>query len=950
VSDVPDFIGRFRVTSPLGQGGMGTLYLAQDPTLERPVAIKVLTEDSGDLRERFAREARTAARLRHPNIVQVFDVGTFEGRPFIAMEYIPGETLGEMIRRRAPIGIARKLELMEDVCAGLAHAHRNGIIHRDVKPANIMVDSDGVVKILDFGIARLGDSSMTQAGMLVGTVNYMSPEQVSGEPVDTRSDIFAVGAVFYELLTYRKAFAGSITQALVHITRNEPEPVRSFVPDVDPEVLRILQRALMKDAAKRYQDLVTMRRELTRVRARLETLELDTPTVVIGRDQTTIVQHGAVDKAMQIEALLTNANAAIEAGDLEAASAALDRAEALDAANSAISGVRRRLRDRAQDETRQWFDAARQALEVGELTRAEQLVQQIRQRLPNLPETGTLAREVEKRLTERARERQQEAEIAEALDRASAFLEHGALDAAQRAVAEAMMLAPDQPQAHALGARVRTAIAERARRELEQRAEEAIHDARRVFDDGRRREAIAQLQQFAPAQAPVDDAIRRWTEEVEALERAEAEEAERRRVAEEAERRRAAEEAERRRVAEEAERRRAADEAERKRLADELAKQAAAEAERTRAAEETARKLAAEDAAHRAALEAERTRAAEEAERRRVAEEAERHRVAEEAERHRVAEEAERRRVAEKAERERIAADAARRALDEAEQTRLAEAARRIDAERERTRAAAAAARRAAEEAERTRVAEAAERARLAEAAERARIAEAAERARIVEDAERARAAAEQERKRLAAIDADGAWARQEAAAEEPFPATQLSGTRPDVTAVRPREAPRSRRAVYGLIAAAGLALAVGSFGLRVWMRPPTAPVATAQPVTPPPVASSAPAPGSTTSQTQPPQTPVTVAQPVPVAVDAVPWARVTVRSKSTGATLDLGEQITPVILNLPPGDYEVRLVNDEAGKPFTQALHVPAPQNKVTFRFPGYDPDNTLTRILGGR
>jgi len=163
-------IGRYQIRDRLGEGGMGVLYLALDPAIDRLLALKVLRADSAELRERFIREAQFAARLQHPHIVTIYDVGTHDGHPFIAMEYIPGETLGELVRRRAPLAVSRRLLLMADVCQGLHYAHRRNVIHRDVKPANLMVSRDtGTVKILDFGIARGGDSALTQAGVLVGT-------------------------------------------------------------------------------------------------------------------------------------------------------------------------------------------------------------------------------------------------------------------------------------------------------------------------------------------------------------------------------------------------------------------------------------------------------------------------------------------------------------------------------------------------------------------------------------------------------------------------------------------------------------------------------------------------------------------------------------------------------------------------------------------------------------
>ncbi|MEK6629557.1 MAG: protein kinase [Acidobacteriota bacterium] len=263
-------IGRYQVVRRLGSGGMGSVYLARDPELDRAVAIKLVKDDLTDdpeLRERFSREARSAARLRHPNIITIFDIGEHEGRPFIAMEYLPGESLADIIRRQPAIELSRVLRWMENLSRGLAHAHRAGIVHRDIKPANLMVDPDGVLKIVDFGIARLGDSSLTRDGMLVGTANYMAPEQLLGSGADRRCDIFAVGAVFYELLTARKAFPGTIADGLFNrICHEPPEPLAKLCPDLDPEVQRIVAMALEKDPARRYQDLDTVAHDIANER------------------------------------------------------------------------------------------------------------------------------------------------------------------------------------------------------------------------------------------------------------------------------------------------------------------------------------------------------------------------------------------------------------------------------------------------------------------------------------------------------------------------------------------------------------------------------------------------------------------------------------------------------------------------------------------------------------
>jgi serine/threonine protein kinase len=186
---LPTSIGRYQVIDRLGTGGMATLYLALDPTLGRKVAIKVVDHDlEPDWSERFLREARAVAALQHRNIVMIHDVGTHDGRPFIAMEYVDGRTLQELIRH-APLPFVRRLAIVRDLCGALHYAHQRGIVHRDVKPANVMIGADGEVKLLDFGIARTPDSGSTRAGMMIGTPHYMSPEQVEGRDVDARSDL-----------------------------------------------------------------------------------------------------------------------------------------------------------------------------------------------------------------------------------------------------------------------------------------------------------------------------------------------------------------------------------------------------------------------------------------------------------------------------------------------------------------------------------------------------------------------------------------------------------------------------------------------------------------------------------------------------------------------------------------------------------------------------------------
>jgi len=266
-------IGKYQIQRLLKRGGMGLLYLGYDPELERQVAIKVIRTDRelDHVRERFVREAKAVARLRHPNIVTIFEFGTHDGVPFIVMEYIPGQNLSEFIRRNRHEPVALRLRPIDGACAGLALAHRAHIVHRDVKPANLMVDVDGTLKILDFGIARIAGAGLTSNGNIMGTINYMSPEQMSGTPVDHRTDIFSMGAVLYELVSGVRAFPGDrFADVRGKVLHADPAPLHQFCPDIDGQLEAVISKALAKHPSNRYQDLAELRLDLAAVCDRLE--------------------------------------------------------------------------------------------------------------------------------------------------------------------------------------------------------------------------------------------------------------------------------------------------------------------------------------------------------------------------------------------------------------------------------------------------------------------------------------------------------------------------------------------------------------------------------------------------------------------------------------------------------------------------------------------------------
>ncbi|MGH9371916.1 MAG: serine/threonine-protein kinase, partial [Vicinamibacterales bacterium] len=252
---------------------MGVVYRAHDTLLERVVALKVIAttiHDNPELRERFFREARAAGQLSHRNIITIHDLGEHEGQPYLAMEYLTGEDLQRRIARPETMSLQRKLEIAGEICDGLSYAHRRGVIHRDIKPANVFITDDGVVKILDFGLARMVASEVTASNMMLGTLNYMAPEQVRGERTDHRADIFSYGVVLYEVLSGRKAFQGdSYATTLYKILQEVPEPLLHIDGTLPPELVRLVEKSLAKPRDERYQELTDLGRDLALLRQHL---------------------------------------------------------------------------------------------------------------------------------------------------------------------------------------------------------------------------------------------------------------------------------------------------------------------------------------------------------------------------------------------------------------------------------------------------------------------------------------------------------------------------------------------------------------------------------------------------------------------------------------------------------------------------------------------------------
>jgi len=266
-------IGKYQILELVGEGAMGVVYRAHDPVLERTVAIKVMNESIArqeDLRKRFLREAQAAGSLQHPNVVTVYDLGEADGHLFIAMEFVPGVDLEKMIELGEPMSLQSRLDIIIDVLTGLAYAHRKGIVHRDIKPANIRIAEDGRAKIMDFGVAHLSSSNMTRTGSFLGTPSYMAPEQITQGNTTAATDIFAVGAVLYQLLSSMKPFdAPTLQNLLFKIITEKPRPISELTPGVPASLEQIVMKALEKDPPARYANALDMANDLTRERAKL---------------------------------------------------------------------------------------------------------------------------------------------------------------------------------------------------------------------------------------------------------------------------------------------------------------------------------------------------------------------------------------------------------------------------------------------------------------------------------------------------------------------------------------------------------------------------------------------------------------------------------------------------------------------------------------------------------
>ena len=459
-------LGKYEIISEIGRGAMGAVYKARDPLIDRLVALKTITGGStaqANLLDRFYQEARSAGTLQHPNIVTIYELGHEKNTPFIAMEYLEGESLDRIIEQHPVLPLSVKLGYIVRVCEALAYAHSHNVIHRDVKPANIMVTKEGVVKVVDFGIARLTDMSMTQPNMMIGSRAYMSPQLYKGERADARSDIWAIGVTLYELLAYKRPFNGdSEAELMFHIIYENPENLKNVSQDCTDDLAPIVAMMLEKKVEDRYQSMEDVLHALEPIwkAAQQETVSgllADCKDLVAAKDYQRA--HALLRKALHIDVGNTQAKTMLEKVSIE-----LRRTEILPRLQEHMSrgeGFLKtgRLREaKAEAEAALGLDSKHEQAHklIAAVQAAEARAQELEQKL---------------RLTKQR-------------------LAEGALTEAAAALGQALELDSVNPQAQELKRQIEE---ERNRREKRKKLSEILHRARTLWTELNYDECLALL-------------------------------------------------------------------------------------------------------------------------------------------------------------------------------------------------------------------------------------------------------------------------------------------------------------------------------------------------------------------------------------------------------------------------------------------------------------------------
>jgi serine/threonine protein kinase len=506
----PSKIGKYDVTGVIGRGGMGVVYQATDPHLDRRVAIKMITgafSENPDMLKRFFREAQSLGSLQHPNIVTVFDLGDFGGNPYFVMEFLEGEGL-DVLLAKCQLNLLEKISIMIQVCAGLAYAHRRGVIHRDIKPANIMINKDGGVKIFDFGIAHAGQTNVTRTGEVIGTLRYMAPEQINSKTVDSRTDIFSTGVVLYQLITDHLPFDGDNTAStLMKIVSEAPPPLGNFLTAYPPEMEEILLKALAKNPNERYATADDFAMDLAQLQGQLkeELIGSEMQEVALLIDQGEVYkaqsslqrvlkidqQHTRANRLLrevqqriqrdelgkQVRGLRERAEQALADEQFDQAMEHVDRALGLDRDNFDLMQLREAIREAVvrAEKLHNALKAAEAAQAEGKLDAAKDAVEAALAVAPNDTQAKTLYRLISREMEERARHEQVEGYLLEARQELSSRK----FTAALVILKQAEELDPVSPQVHSL---IESATAgqeqERRRRELEavtREVEEALN-------------------------------------------------------------------------------------------------------------------------------------------------------------------------------------------------------------------------------------------------------------------------------------------------------------------------------------------------------------------------------------------------------------------------------------------------------------------------------------------
>jgi serine/threonine-protein kinase len=476
-------IGKYEIVSELGQGAMGIVYKARDPLIGRMVALKTITSGLAgkpELLERFYQEARSAGALQHPNIVTIFELGKEGDTPYIAMEFLEGDSLEKIVQRQDAIPLSRKIGFMSQICSALDYAHKHGVIHRDIKPGNIMLTKDGTVKVVDFGIARLIDTSKTQTGLMIGTPAYMSPQLLRGERADERADIWALGVMLYELIAYQRPFLGDNPAALMwNIISQQPKPLHDVAPGCPAELEEVVVRMLDKEASLRLQTMEDVLLELDPLYKRLQKDRLGE---LVAQSQQ-LIQNQELQRAQSLlrEALH------LDSSNIEAKSL-LDRvgAEIRRAATQA----------RAKDQV-----AKAQALFEGGRLEEARAEADIAVRIDTKYEPAQELAARVKESIDRIRT------VQEKLQGAKQRIAEGSLAEADQLLDGALALDPANEQARLLRKQIRE---ETARRERRKRIADGLQQARALWSQQRHLQSVeilSALQQEFPGEGEVSELL-----------------------------------------------------------------------------------------------------------------------------------------------------------------------------------------------------------------------------------------------------------------------------------------------------------------------------------------------------------------------------------------------------------------------------------------------------------